>query len=142
MDWQLGIFSLLTSRIHRLVYGGHDDSLVDGSVTPDTNETQHQSSFNQIYVLSLPGFVWFKANDTSGPAKYGHTCENIGNGQMVSIGGLDPSNEFFAAVKDADPFPQGLGIFNMVNLSWAQSFYSDAGPYTAPDVVKEWYNRP
>ena len=129
-------------NLYRFVYGGHNDSLINGNHVPTPSEAEAQKQYNQVYVLSLPGFVWFKANDTSGPAKYGHTCENFGNGQMISIGGIDPSDNFFQTANITDPFPQGLGIFDMVNFSWVSSYDANAGPYEAPNVVKEWYSRP
>lgn len=107
-----------------------------------STEDAEQKGFNLVYILSLPAFVWFKANDTSGPAKYGHTCENLGHGQMAIIGGLDPSNNFITGARFPDPNPQGLGIFNMVNLSWANSYDATIESYSAPDAVKEWYNKP
>ena len=115
---------------------------MNGDHNPTASEAATQKGFNQVYVLSLPSFVWFRVNDTSGPAKYGHTCENFGNGQMISVGGLDPTDTFSKTANVSDPFPQGLGIFNMVNLSWAEFYDANAGPYEAPDVVKEWYSRP
>ena len=106
------------------------------SGTPDPGL---QGSYNQVYILSLPSFVWFKANDTTGPPKYGHTCENIGNGQMVSIGGHNPVDNIDVSPNQTDPFPQGLGLFDMVDLKWVTSYNATKGPYQAPRAVKEYY---
>ena len=109
---------------------------------PAPEQQQAQSNFNQVYILSLPGFVWFKANNTSSEPRTGHTCELAGNRQMISIGGLNPTHSAAVNFSDVDINPQGLGIFDMVELNWTNTYDANAAPYTAPDVVKEWYTRP
>ena len=126
----------------RFIYGGHNDSLVNGNRGNSPDEESSQLNYNVVYILSLPAFVWFKVNDTSGPAKYGHTCEHVGHGQMVSFGGHNPHDNLFASQNITDPFPQGLGIFNMNNLSWTNTYDATAPEYTAPPAVQEWYSRP
>ena len=122
------------------MYGGHNNSYIN-ALNAEADSPASQLSFKQVYVLSLPGFVWFRVNDTTATPRLGHTCEVAGNRQMISIGGLDPA--FSAAVNFSavDLNHQGLGVFDMVDLAWTNTYDATAAPYTAPDPVKEWYNR-
>ena len=111
-------------------------------LTPNTTLQADQAYFNGAYVLSLPGFVWFKANDTSAKPRTGHTCELAGKRQMISIGGLDPAATQTVAFLPPDTNPQGLGIFDMVQMKWTNQFDANADPYTLPDPIKAWYSDP
>ena len=71
-----------------------------------------------------------------------HTCEFTGNRQMLSIGGIDPSDSYPESFNSGDPWPQGLGIFDMVELQWTGSYNAAALPYTPANAVKEWYSQP
>ncbi|KAK3399558.1 hypothetical protein B0T20DRAFT_372449 [Sordaria brevicollis] len=105
------------------------------SVTYDT-------AFGDLYVLSVPGFHWFRAEDRSGdiPRASG-TCVVIGKRQMLTIGGVDYGKGNIKYWKDQDPLPQGLGIFDMTDLRWVRngSYDADAEAYRAPQVVQDWY---
>ena len=125
------------------MYGGHNDAYLNlGSDANDSTVQAQQSQFNQVYVLTLPGFVWFKSDDSSAAPRTGHTCELIGNRQMVSIGGLDPSKAMRPNFQDVDTNPQGLGIFDLVQLRWTGAYDANASPYQLPSVVQDWYNSP
>jgi hypothetical protein len=54
---------------------------------------------------------------------------------MLSIGGLVNYNYSFT-----DPFPNGLGIFDMVDLTWGNIYNAKAAPYTRPTPVSNYYN--
>ena len=124
------------------IYGGYDDMYVLGNRLPTAEESQRQAKFNLVYVLSLPGFVWFKANDTSAPPRNWHTCERVGNRQMLSIGGLDSSVDLFDATNQVDTWNQGLGVFDMVELEWTDRYNAEAAPYTLPVPIQDWYSNP
>ena len=49
----------------------------------------------------------------------------------ASSGGIYWSN--------ADPWPQGFGVFDLAKMVWTDSYDPSAGPYTTPKVVKEYY---
>lgn len=49
-------------------------------------------NLDEVFILSLPAFRWFRANYTSVYPRFGHTCHSTQNGQMVAIGGLDGSH--------------------------------------------------
>ncbi|KAH8887945.1 hypothetical protein GQ53DRAFT_264931 [Thozetella sp. PMI_491] len=86
-----------------------------------------------LYVLSLPGFVWFKSNLTTAPVRARHKCVASGDSQMISIGGwVDPV---------PDVWPQGLGVFDLPSLSLKSSYDPESGVYDSPQAVKEWYSK-
>ena len=122
------------------VFGGHNvpESWAAGSAGDNVDN----DDFNAVYVLSLPGFVWFKSNDTSAQAKTMHTCELAGNRQMISFCGIDPSEVYAQSFNSTDPWPQGLGIFDMVELQWTGLYDATASPYTPANVVQNWYSQP
>ncbi|KAI1739452.1 hypothetical protein F4680DRAFT_136657 [Xylaria scruposa] len=108
------------------LYGGVSDQLRDTSP--------------QVYVLSLPGFVFFEG-PTDAPPRSDHQCAIVGKGQrqMLSMGGVDGENRTFTAPTTADPWPYGIGILDMTELKWTDSYDPNAPAYDSPDVVKQWY---
>ncbi|KAK1494715.1 kelch repeat protein [Colletotrichum cuscutae] len=121
---------------------------VGASSTNDTYEiflygggsTETGSVSGDVYVLSLPGFVFFKAAGSSA-IRAGHTCVVVGEGgrQMLSIGGTDGSLGFPRSLTDPDPWKLGLGIFDMTEMRWSDGYDYQARPYESPDAVKQWY---
>ncbi|KAJ4419550.1 hypothetical protein N0V85_000960 [Neurospora sp. IMI 360204] len=100
-------------------------------------------SYNDLYVLSLPGFVWFQAAERSVETRANAACVLIGNHQMLVVGGHDFTGSGTADRywQTQDPFPQGLGLFNMTAMSWVKdyTYHADAQPYKSPQVVEDWY---
>ncbi|KAI0426685.1 hypothetical protein F5Y09DRAFT_56391 [Xylaria sp. FL1042] len=109
------------------IYGGVSDQLRDTS--------------NEVYVLSLPGFVFFQGPQDA-PSRSDHQCAIVGKGQrqMLSMGGVDGENRTFTAPTTADPWTYGIGILDMTELRWTDSYDADAADYDSPAVVKQWYN--
>ena len=122
------------------IYGGHSDTFVLSSKTPSDADRTAQHAFNAVYVLSLPGFVWTRVDTEIAVPRTGHTCNVIGNRQMLSIGGLNPVYKLQDAQDLPDNFTQGLGIFDMVDLKWTTSYNANASRYTSPGVIQKWYN--
>jgi hypothetical protein len=93
--------------------------------------TQTTTMLGDLYVLSLPGFVWFKSNDTSAPARAWTRCVAPGDSQMIVVGGYpDPH---------PDPWSQGIGVFDLPSMSPRSSYDPKAGPYSTPGIVTDWY---
>lgn len=103
-----------------------------------------------VYVLSLPAFNWQKQDVTPGFGRHLHSCNVIGNRQMVSIGGMVTNST--ASSTDGqdigtpdqslpDPWQQGLGIFDLTAMEWKEEYDSDAAPYMTPDAVKAYYQQ-
>lgn len=104
--------------------------------------------YDEIYILTLPAFQWIKVSYPPGKPRHGHTCETVGNKQMLIIGGVDTLQD--TATEDAptldlvtfatpDPFAQGLAIFDMTSLSWRSSYSSGPSAYEQSDPVKNYY---
>jgi hypothetical protein len=91
--------------------------------------------FDEVYVLTLPAFTWFKADYPAQLTRAWHTCHTVGN-QMISFGGLDPSDGSLSS--SDDPFPNGIGIFDMTTMQWTTNFDPNT-KYQAPDVVNNYY---
>lgn len=94
-----------------------------------------------MYVLSFPGFHWFKVPVQSTPRTH-HACTAYGSSMIVS-GGLAADGDWTTK----DVWPQGLGIFNMSSLQWQtavtgpqinyQSNYRYS--YTPSKNISDWY---
>ena len=124
------------------IYGGFDDIFISSTSNPSSDDNANQPAFNVVYVLSLPAFVWFKINDTSAEPRTQHRCNVAGNRQVISVGGINPTVSYPAYFSQTDPWAQGLGIFDMVDLKWTNTFDAAAAAYTVPSVMQDWYNQP
>ena len=54
---------------------------------------------------------------------------------MIASGGIEPNIDSQLYV--ADPWPQGLGILDMTDLQWKDSYDSTAQPYQTPQRIKD-----
>ncbi|KAH8898063.1 hypothetical protein GQ53DRAFT_678017 [Thozetella sp. PMI_491] len=96
-------------------------------------KTQSNVVLDDVYVLSIPAFRWFKG--PTGTPRLGQRCV-AGNGrQMISIGGLNGG-----VWLDTDTWRQGIGVLDMTALEWISGYDAGAAKYTYPDVVKAWYD--
>ena len=124
----------------RFIYGGGIKSRAahDNAASFNTSSTD-----GGVWVLSLPGFVWLKANDTSASQRSDHTCEFAGGRQMISIGGIPTrppvAQGQYLAMAQPDPFKNNIGVFDMVDLTWKDSYDAKAAPYVRPSAVASWY---
>jgi len=101
---------------------------------------QIRTTSSDVTVLSLPGFVFFKGPKHA-PRRSDHQCAVVGKGkrQMISVGGVDGENRTYTAPTTADPWTYGIGILDMTELEWRDSYNPDTAAYDSPKVVKEWY---
>lgn len=95
-------------------------------------------------MLTIPGFVWFKAPYVSTSPRYEHTCELVRGRQLIIIGGLDNREgvglDISGAWLSPDQLSQGIGVFDVTSMEWKSSYDADLTTYQTPDVVKEWYS--
>lgn len=91
---------------------------------------------DEVFVLSLPAFTWFKADYTPTHTRTAHSCNVIGKRQMISLGGVNPTGNLWLP---ADPWTQSIGVFDMTEMRWADGYNATAEDYVTPDVVKAWY---
>jgi hypothetical protein len=100
--------------------------------------------YDSAYVLTLPGFNWVKADYPAQSPRTGLTCEAVGGGQILTIGGLDASHEdsnnrYLGTYATADPMTYGLGLFDIGSMKWKDSFLANASDYTPSDEVMKFY---
>lgn len=120
---------------------------IHGGVVNDLLGSQASNS-DQVYILSLPAFRWFRANYTASHSRGGHTCHATNSSQIVMIGGQNPSySRNFLEDGDGspiqappDPWNQGIGVFDMTTLSFKDSYKANAKAYETPDVIKKYYS--
>lgn len=113
------------STPYSFIFGGRND---------DKNAT-----YDEVFVLSLPGFFWSQAQYTSQAPRANQACAMIGNRQMLSVGGYRKNLPYPNYWTDPDPWPMGLGIFDLSKMKWSSSYDPNAPPYAQPQVVKDWY---
>ena len=105
-------------------------SFMHGGVINNVLGSQATNS-DQVYVLSLPSFRWFRANYTAAHSRGGHTC-HIKNSQMIMIGGQDPTScvnwlgDVDGQQLPAEPWLQGIGVFDMNALRFQDSYQAKA----------------
>ncbi|KAH8664155.1 hypothetical protein BX600DRAFT_436717 [Xylariales sp. PMI_506] len=117
---------------------GTYEIFIYGGISSDVYAT-----LDDIYVLSLPGFVLFQS-PVSGTPRQNQACVNIprrNSNQMLVVGGTDGILGYPKSYVDPDPWSQGLGIFNMTAMSWAAGYDPDAPDYDSPQIVKDWYDQ-
>ena len=124
------------------IHGGHVAGTTDPSESGSEAQSQQELALDEVFVLTLPGFNWIKANYTPANPRIEHSCNLVGQSQMLIIGGLDPADT--ASIKSenqTDPNKQGLGIFDLHGMSFSSSYNADAPDYTSPHAVKAWYKQ-
>ncbi|KAK1834497.1 kelch repeat-containing protein [Podospora conica] len=96
---------------------------------------------DEVYVLSLPGFVFFKAPPGPSTKRSSNSCVVVGKRQLLSVGGGDGSLGFPDSLLDPDPWKNGLGVFDMTRMAWSDGYDADAAAYESPAIVREWYSQ-
>ncbi|KAI4175060.1 MAG: hypothetical protein LQ346_008132, partial [Caloplaca aetnensis] len=108
--------------------------------------------YDEIFILSLPAFHWFKVDYLPEHPRGGHSCNAVGGSQIISIGGWDANPAIYRGTNGnhdeleksrmnttVDPFTQGLGIFDMTALTWANHYTANAAPYSQSKLVRDFY---
>ena len=119
--------------VSRYVFGGSTNATFDEKDATDTG-------YLDVFVLSMPAFTWFKANAPSDVRRSNHFCQDLGGGQMLVIGGREPS--YNGTLTGLDPWTSngnhGMHIFDMSAWTWTGS-YSPNARYQRPTVVQQHY---
>lgn len=92
--------------------------------------------YDDVFILSLPAFTWTTAPYMPKSPRYLHSCAVVGKRQMLVVGGVD---ENIWNSLTPDPWPQGLGIFDMTDLKWKTDYDANAEDYETPSTVRLWY---
>ena len=130
-----------TDLLLSFVYGGWGGNLGTAALQYDT-----------INILTLPAFHWISVPYNPQNPRHAHTCEAVGGSQIISIGGVDSNSQVTTGFDDKieastfdsapDPNTQGLAIFDMTFLEWADKYTANAPPYEQSDEIKEIYANP
>lgn len=112
-------------RRRRYVYGGNNFRKSPEIIKKD------------MYILSLPGFVWFRV-DVESTYRSSHACIIPDNRQMIVVGGGAEAGG--PNYEKPDVLAQGLGVFDLHTLSWKDRYDANAGPYEPPQTVTDWYD--
>jgi hypothetical protein len=115
------------------MYAGWNGNLGQGAVPLD-----------EVYVLTLPGFNWVKADYPALNPRHGLSCNSIGGGQILTIGGLNtsqngPDNLYDDVFNTQDQFTQGLAIFDLNTLAWKSSYTANQTTYSPAPVIQKFY---
>lgn len=95
------------------------------------------STYDDVFVLSLPGFFWNQVAYESKNPRRNHCCAVVGRRQMLSVGGADGKTGYTSA----DPWPQGFGLFDMTDWKWKTDYDADAKDYESAKTVSDWYQQ-
>ena len=107
----------------------------DSKGAPKENLTpEDRENLRSVYILTIPAFTWVKAPNPDPTWRSLHTCENLNGRQMLVIGGTQED-----LPQAMDPRPNGLGIYDLVNLNWTGTYDPDGQLYIQPSIVKELY---
>ena len=118
------------------LYGGISNEDIDSTV----------NLLGNVYVLSLPAFIWQRTQFSPWFGRTAHTC-NLINRQMIVVGGQIKTVADYEAnnglnyIRSLDPWDQGLGVFDIVDMEWKQGFDASPGPYATPQTVKDVYSQ-
>ncbi|PWY87422.1 kelch repeat protein [Aspergillus heteromorphus CBS 117.55] len=98
-------------------------------------------SDGDVYVLSLPSFIWIRVNEGSS-VREKHTCNILGKHTMVVVGGTIPTDsseyEPEPANCDSGAFENGIAIFDLRDHTWLTDYNAeDQGEYTLNSVITD-----
>lgn len=99
------------------------------------SSANNASSIQNVHVLSVPAFKWTEMPNTSQPPRFNPTCQVIGKRQMVVVGGWGASQNISDEDRDQDPYPNGIGLFDMTALTWSGNYNANAAAYERPAVL-------
>ena len=126
---------------HSFMYAGWNGNLGAAAI-----------AYDEVYVLTLPGFYWIKAKYPAAHPRHGLTCNAVGGSQILTIGGVDTNTVLTHSgtglqldqatfSQSPDPFTQGLAIFDMTTLTFASQYTANAPPYVQSDPVQQYYSQ-
>lgn len=101
--------------------------------------------FDDAYVLTLPGFYWTKAPYTARNPRHALSCNGVGGGQIITIGGVDTTREgpdtlYKGVFTTSDPFPQGIAVFDLATLKITDTYTANRTSYSPAPAIQSFYN--
>lgn len=100
--------------------------------------------YDEVYVLSLPSFNWFKADYLAENPRHAFSCNHIGGGQIVTVGGVNsttngPNDLYKDVFNTQDQFVQGLSIFDLSTMTWSPNYSAAKAEYSPSDQIQQYY---
>ena len=86
---------------------------------------------DDIWVLSLPGFVWVKIYEGNAP-RAGHTCHRVGSRTLITVGGTANSHY---GTPPCDWERKGVGVLDMSGVTWGSVYDAAPADYQVPARV-------
>ncbi|KAI9793855.1 MAG: hypothetical protein M1816_007107 [Peltula sp. TS41687] len=125
------------------IYGGHVAPTEGQNIASKTDEDVARNlALDEVFVLSLPGFNWQKANYTATHPRIAHSCNLVGKRQMAVIGGVNPATRNDSdQITTPDVWTNGIGIFDLSAMQWTDRYNANADNYTTPAAVRGWYRQ-
>lgn len=108
----------LTREMRSFIYGGYN------------KQRPTETTYSSVHVLSLPAFHWttIAGSANRDRERHAHVCAVVGNRHLLSRGGLRQETDGVSWDR-VDPFPRGIGIFDMSSLEWTHEYNASAAPY-------------
>ncbi|KAH6628763.1 hypothetical protein F5144DRAFT_580088 [Chaetomium tenue] len=133
--WQIATGSVPANPRSRFCVAGFEtsDGGYDIFLSGGYNE-RDKFTYDDAYILSLPGFVWTKLPDPQTGGRSSHSCVAVGKRQVLSIGGTNSGGW-----SEPDPAPQGLLLFDMTELKWKDSYDATAAAYERANDIDSFY---
>ena len=101
--------------------------------------------YDTINILSLPAFHWINVDYNPQSPRFAHSCNAVGGNQILVIGGVDAnaneSTDESTFSTSADPFFQGLAVFDMTHLMFTGHYTAGSKPYEQSSTIKEVYSQ-
>lgn len=121
------------------LYGG-----LGGSFDASDGMKWNNTPYDTVSILTLPAFHWVDVTYDGPVPRNLHTCDSVGGSQILIFGGTDyvPSKgtgDTQNSMSTKDPWSQGIGIFDLSNLEWADHHSAHSAPYEQSDPVKQHY---
>ena len=104
-------------------------------------QPQFNQSSEDIYVLSIPSFLWVKISDTGnterkeGAGRSGHTCEIYMGRQMIVLGGDVDIKGSVQNDRGCQVSYPTIRVLDLSNFTWQRQFSPIYDPYMVPDPV-------
>ncbi|PGH28024.1 hypothetical protein AJ80_00279 [Polytolypa hystricis UAMH7299] len=119
---------------------GTSEIIIFGGTRNEDLDEDTYEDLGRVYILTLPAFEWVAVpSSTATPSqRASHNCQLIGNRQMLLIGGAPVTRKTNDLPKDEN-LPNGLGMFDVSDLSWKDSYDADAAPYEQSKLVQDVY---
>ncbi|KAJ3549334.1 hypothetical protein NM208_g559 [Fusarium decemcellulare] len=133
-----GVGDVPTPRINPCVSIGGEASggygiFIYGGARPDA--PSGEEAYDQVYVLAIPAFRWFKLDVKGSTTRHGHSCVVRGT-QLISVGGRRTYGD--NSKEEQDPWNRGIQILDLQALKWGNRFHPD-NVYVSPAVVADFY---